>query len=672
MSFRKSSLSVLAMGAALTLPNGARHAGSAQAATPSATVRLAAEAVALTDIDAIKKLQRAYGYYINRGFWGQAADLFAPAATLEWGMDGVYVGPARIREYLVRQGGGNQGPGLPYGQLNHHMQLQPVVHVAPDGLTAHARWRELSLMGQYKVSAEWGTGIYENTYVKQGGIWKIQSLHYYPRFIAPYAGGWAKLPSPAADWRTQVARDFPPDHPPTASYATFPALFTAPFHYESPQARRSTPLSGTASDTAEAARLALLRSRSDIENLQAAYGYYIDAGLWSKAAALFAPDATYEYGQQGVYVGSPHIEAALGLMGPAGLAPGQLNIYMMLQPIIDVAPDNRTALARWRSDVMLARDGKGEWGEGTYENRYVNVHGVWKIQSLRFYPTLFMDYGKGWVHGAIAMSGPSPRLPPDRPPTEVYQSFPSVYLPPYHYAHPVTAAHPAPALAPSADPSLQHLRQQITQLEDRAAVERLQRAYGYYVDKSQWPKVADLFAQDGTLEIGGRGVFVGKAHVLAYLQGLGETGPQTGLVMNHQQFQGIVDVAADGHTARGRWTAFIMAGKAPDANWGDAIYENRYIKENGVWKIQVLHAPFLMYSPVTEGWGRTALPNTRPDSWEPPPDLRPTVTYNNYPSFYVEPFHYPNPVTGQPMPQLNPAAGGIAPMTAPATGGSAK
>jgi hypothetical protein len=41
-----------------------------------------------------------------------------------------------------------------------------------------------------------------------------------------------------------------------------------------------------------------------------------------------------------------------------------------------------------------------------------------------------------------------------------------------------------------------------------------------------------------------------------------------------------------------------------------------------------------------------------------------TVTYNTYPSFYVEPYHYANPVTGERMPALNPAAGGVADMTA--------
>jgi hypothetical protein len=96
-------------------------------------------------------------------------------------------------------------------------------------------------------------------------------------------------------------------------------------------------------------------------------------------------------------------------------------------------------------------------------------------------------------------------------------------------------------------------------LKAHAAIEKVQRAYGYYVDKAEWPDVTDLYQENGTLEIGGRGVFLGKKRVLEYLvTGLGPIGPQKGQVINHPQFQGIVDMAPDGKTARGRWTALVM------------------------------------------------------------------------------------------------------------------
>ena len=186
-------------------------------------------------------------------------------------------------------------------------------------------------------------------------------------------------------------------------------------------------------------RVELLKDKDAIENLQAAYGFYFDKSLWRDVADLFAPDGTFEYGQMGVYVGQPHIRRALTLFGAEGPERGKLNNYMQLQSIIHVAPDGRTAKARWRGMVQLARANQsGQWGEGTYENDYVKQGGVWKIARLHFYVTGFTDYDAGWAKSAIPMQGPSAAIPPDRPPSEVYRSFPGVYIPPFDYLHPVT------------------------------------------------------------------------------------------------------------------------------------------------------------------------------------------------------------------------------------------
>ena len=96
---------------------------------------------------AVKKLQRAFGFYIDRGLWGDAADLFTTDGTLELGIDGVYVGKDRIREYLKRLHGGQEG--LVYGQLNEWVTLQPAIDVARDGMSATARWRDHGMLGMH-------------------------------------------------------------------------------------------------------------------------------------------------------------------------------------------------------------------------------------------------------------------------------------------------------------------------------------------------------------------------------------------------------------------------------------------------------------------------------------------------------------------------------------------
>lgn len=213
----------------------ALDADSSQVAALEAKLAaLSAEAGRLEDINAVKKLQRAFGYYVDKGYWQEATDLFADDATLETGVDGVYVGKGRIREWLVRQGGGHPGPGLPYGQFNHHMQLQPVVHLDADGRSAKGRWRELALLGQFHEHAAWGDGIYENEYLKENGVWKLKRVHFYPNFVAPYKGGWAALKPVVGDWKSDTAKAFPADRLPTVTYQPYPDVYTPPFHYKNP------------------------------------------------------------------------------------------------------------------------------------------------------------------------------------------------------------------------------------------------------------------------------------------------------------------------------------------------------------------------------------------------------------------------------------------------------
>jgi hypothetical protein len=134
--------------------------------------RVEQRATRVADINAVKKLQRAYGYYIDKGLWDQAADLFAKDGTIEVGLDGVYVGKKRVRAYLRAMGDGKEG--LAEGRLNEHIQLMPFITVAPDGKTAKGRWRGLLLLGKLGKYAWWGEGPYENDYVKENGVWKIR------------------------------------------------------------------------------------------------------------------------------------------------------------------------------------------------------------------------------------------------------------------------------------------------------------------------------------------------------------------------------------------------------------------------------------------------------------------------------------------------------------------
>ena len=186
-------------------------------------------------------------------------------------------------------------------------------------------------------------------------------------------------------------------------------------------------------------RVTLLEDQLAVENLTATFGYYFDKGLWDQAADLFTARGSFEYGQRGVYITPARIRQSMLLLGPQGLAKGSLNNHMMLQPIVVVAPNGRTATGRWQGMVMLsAPNQNGKWGVGLYENQYVKEGGVWKFAKLHFYVTAMTDYDLGFAKYAIQMEGPSALFPPDQPPSEVYRSFPNAYLPAYSYRHPVT------------------------------------------------------------------------------------------------------------------------------------------------------------------------------------------------------------------------------------------
>ncbi len=186
-------------------------------------------------------------------------------------------------------------------------------------------------------------------------------------------------------------------------------------------------------------RVERLEDKDAIENLQATYGYYFDKGLWNEVAELFSRNGSFEYGQRGVYIGKERIRRALLLFGPQGLAPKYLNNHMQLQDVVVVADDGRTATGRWQGMVMLGEPGRnGVWGVGVYENEYVKEGGVWKISSLHFYPTALTDYDQGFMRSALPMEGVSALFPPDAPPTEVYRPYPSNYIPPFSFDHPVT------------------------------------------------------------------------------------------------------------------------------------------------------------------------------------------------------------------------------------------
>ncbi|MGZ5944114.1 MAG: nuclear transport factor 2 family protein, partial [Isosphaeraceae bacterium] len=106
--------------------------------------RLQSDMESVESVRAIKRLQYAYGHYVELGLWNDFADLFTEDAVTNY-QQGAR-GKAEVRKLFFDQVG--QGKlGLSEGRIYPHILFQPVITLAPDGRTAKGRWRILAMLG---------------------------------------------------------------------------------------------------------------------------------------------------------------------------------------------------------------------------------------------------------------------------------------------------------------------------------------------------------------------------------------------------------------------------------------------------------------------------------------------------------------------------------------------
>ena len=192
------------------------------------------------------------------------------------------------------------------------------------------------------------------------------------------------------------------------------------------------------------------------------------------------------------------------------------------------------------------------------------------------------------------------------------------------------------------------LQGQAQRIRDANDIKRLQRSYGYYMEEALWDEVADLFADDATLEFGRDGVYRGKARIREYLYALndGKQGLQQGQLNEQLQLMPVVTLGEDGRTAKARWRSIMMTGTLGEqALWGEGPYENEYVKEDGVWKFSRLHWFQTILVPYKGGWAKSE--DVNHGIWVSdrlPADEPPTTSYGYWPETFLPPFSFENPV----------------------------
>jgi triacylglycerol lipase len=275
-----------------------------------------------------------------------------------------------------------------------------------------------------------------------------------------------------------ASKGLPPDRPPTEVYAIYPSAHVPPFHYPNPVTGQMAhypqvggpdpavakaalmvpgapfvphPLPDVTAALAQAERgVQRVKDYYEIENLESAYGYYLDKNLWNDLANLFSVDGSMELAQRGAYDGREHVRAFLLKVfgrGSEGPVAGRLGNHMQLQPVIDIAPDGKSAKIRIRMFQQMSFGARASVGAAVYENTAVLEDGKWKLRDDHTYNTLAANYEGGWVKAANpGVPGQDKDLPPDRPPAFKFQMFPVVYDIPFHYANPVTGNSSVPPI----------------------------------------------------------------------------------------------------------------------------------------------------------------------------------------------------------------------------------
>lgn len=219
---------------------------------------------------------------------------------------------------------------------------------------------------------------------------------------------------------------------------------------------------------------------------------------------------------------------------------------------------------------------------------------------------------------------------------------------------------------------LAEMERRLTVREDELDVKKLQYLYGYLIDKCMYDQVVDLFTDDGEVRFFG-GVWKGKAGVARlYIDRFRKrfthdnNGPIDGFLLDHPQIQAIVDIDADGVTAKLRGRSTMQAGRHIDYTdpndpvlgvrqwWEGGLYENTYKKGvDGKWRIHVLNYFPHWHADFEKGWAYTEAEYVPfPKVLYPEDPSGPDALIEDHwlwPTHKLLPFHMKHPITGEEM-----------------------
>jgi hypothetical protein len=192
--------------------------------------------------------------------------------------------------------------------------------------------------------------------------------------------------------------------------------------------------------------LQVLLDIEQIKTLQRVYGFYLEHWMYQEIVDCFSdsPEVQADFYPIGIWKGKEGIKRYFGHHGTYD--PEFLHQIIQLSPVIHVDPDGTRAKGRWAGYGPIASPQGGGVNEtlhsGTYEMEYIKEDGIWKFLKLSWRVSFIGTPGKGFVPPERAAAVDPDAKPPTNPPDVATPGnsprYPSGYIYPFHYPHPVT------------------------------------------------------------------------------------------------------------------------------------------------------------------------------------------------------------------------------------------
>jgi hypothetical protein len=199
---------------------------------------------------------------------------------------------------------------------------------------------------------------------------------------------------------------------------------------------------------------------------------------------------------------------------------------------------------------------------------------------------------------------------------------------------------------------LKALEKRTQKLQDIEDIKTLQKSYGYYLEHWMADEIIDLFSDSPDVSLTlAAGTYLGKKSIIKYFKRMKDPPPE--FLHQVMQLSGIVTVAPNGKTAKGRWYGFglvaMSSGKATRQMFMGGIYGGEYIKEDGKWRFKSLRFDQIYTATPADGWAkpeRTVAISPQATLPRLDADIPRKVNFR-YPSGNIVPFYYKHPVTGK-------------------------